>query len=148
MSNTLSYKTKSLRNKDVDRAWHIVDAEGKTVGRLCTTIATVLRGKHKPNYTPHIDGGDYVIVINADKVKFSGNKWKSKEYLRYSGYPGGLKRRTAEEMLAKKPEAIVEKAVKGMLPKNRLGRAVFKKLFVYAGAEHPHQAQQPQPLSI
>lgn len=148
MSNTLSYKTKSLRNEDVQRDWHIVDAEGKTVGRLCTTIATVLRGKHKPNYTPHIDGGDYVIVINADKVQFSGNKWRAKEYLRYSGYPGGLKRRTAEEMLVKKPEAIVEKAVKGMLPKNRLGRAVYKKLFVYAGAEHPHAAQQPKPLSI
>jgi len=148
VSNTLSYKTKSLRNEDVQRDWHIVDAEGKTVGRLCTTIATVLRGKHKPNYTPHIDGGDYVIVINADKVQFSGNKWRAKEYLRYSGYPGGLKRRTAEEMLVKKPEAIVEKAVKGMLPKNRLGRAVFRKLFVYAGTEHPHAAQQPKPLSI
>ena len=148
MSNTLSYKTKSLRNEDVQRDWYIVDAEGKTVGRLCTTIATVLRGKHKPNYTPHIDGGDYVIVINADKVQFSGNKWRAKEYLRYSGYPGGLKRRTAEEMLIKKPEAIVEKAVKGMLPKNRLGRAVYKKLFVYAGAEHPHAAQQPKTLSI
>lgn len=148
MSNTLSYKTKSLRNEDVQRDWHIVDAEGKTVGRLCTTIATLLRGKHKPNYTPHIDGGDYVIVINADKVQFSGNKWRAKEYLRYSGYPGGLKRRTAEEMLIKKPEAIVEKAVKGMLPKNRLGRAVYKKLFVYAGAEHPHAAQQPKTLSI
>ena len=148
MSNTLSYKTKSLRNEDVQRDWHIVDAEGKTVGRLCTTIATVLRGKHKPNYTPHIDGGDYVIVINADKVQFSGNKWRAKEYLRYSGYPGGLKRRTAEEMLIKKPEAIIEKAVKGMLPKNRLGRAVYKKLFVYAGAEHPHAAQQPKILSI
>jgi len=148
VSNTLSYKTKSLRNEDVQRDWHIVDAEGKTVGRLCTTIATLLRGKHKPNYTPHIDGGDYVIVINADKVQFSGNKWRAKEYLRYSGYPGGLKRRTAEEMLIKKPEAIVEKAVKGMLPKNRLGRAVYKKLFVYAGAEHPHAAQQPKTLSI
>ncbi len=148
MSNTLSYKTKSLRKEDVQRDWHIVDAEGKTVGRLCTTIATVLRGKHKPNYTPHIDGGDYVIVINADKVQFSGNKWRAKEYLRYSGYPGGLKRRTAEEMLIKKPEAIVEKSVKGMLPKNKLGRAVYKKLFVYAGAEHPHAAQQPKILSI
>ena len=148
MSKIQGYKTQSLRNEDVQRDWHIVDAEGQTVGRLCTKIATVLRGKHKTNYTPHIDGGDYVIVVNADKVKFSGNKWRSKEYLRYSGYPGGLKRRTAEEMLAKKPEAIVEKAVKGMLPKNRLGRAVFRKLFVYAGAEHPHSAQQPKSLSI
>ena len=148
MGNTLSYKTQSLRKEDVERDWYIVDAEGKTVGRLCTTIATMLRGKHKPNYTPHVDGGDYIIVVNADKVQFSGDKWKSKEYLRYSGYPGGLKRRTAIEMLEKKPEAIIEKAVKGMLPKSRLGRAVFKKLFVYTGSEHPHAAQQPKTLSI
>lgn len=148
MGNTLSYKTQSLRKEDVQRDWYIVDAEGKTVGRLCTTIATMLRGKHKPNYTPHVDGGDYIVVINAEKVQFSGDKWRSKEYLRYSGYPGGLKRRTASEMLEKKPEAILEKAVKGMLPKNRLGRAVFKKLFVYVGSEHPHTAQQPKTLSI
>ncbi len=148
MGNTLSYKTQSLRKEDVQRDWYIVDAEGKTVGRLCTTIATMLRGKHKPNYTPHVDGGDYIIVINAEKVQFSGDKWKSKEYLRYSGYPGGLKRRTANEMLEKKPEAILEKAVRGMLPKTRLGRAVFKKLYVYTGSEHPHTAQQPKTLSI
>ena len=146
--NTLSYKTPYLRKEDVQRDWFIVDAEGQTVGRMCTTIANTLRGKHKPSFSPHTDGGDYVIVINADKVQFSGDKWKSKEYLRYSGYPGGLKRRTAQEMLAKKPEAIVEKAVKGMLPKNRLGRSIFKKLFVYAGAEHPHGAQQPKSLNL
>ena len=145
--NTLSYKTKSLRKEDVERQWYIVDAEGQTVGRLCTQLANVLRGKHKPSYTPHIDGGDNVIVINAEKVRFTGNKWAQKEYLRYSGYPGGLKRRTASEMLDKKPEAVIEKAVKGMLPKNRLGAAMFRKLFVYAGAEHPHEAQQPQPLN-
>ena len=145
--NTLSYKTKSIRKEDVERAWHIVDASDRNVGRMCTGIATVLRGKHKASYTPHIDNGDYVIVINAEKVTFSGLKWKQKIYQRYSGYPGGQKDRTAEEMLAKKPEAIVEKAVKGMLPKNRLGRAMFRKLFVYTGAEHPHQAQQPKPLN-
>ena len=146
--NTLSYKTKSLRKEDVQRDWYIIDAEGQKVGRMCTLIATMLRGKHKASYTPHVDNGDNIIVINADKVIFSGNKWKDKVYLRYSGYPGGQKKRTAEEMLAKKPEAIVEKAVRGMLPKNRLGRAMFKKLFVYAAAEHPHQAQQPKPLEV
>ena len=146
--DTLSYKTKSLRKEDVTREWFIVDAEGQKVGRLCTHIANTLRGKHKASYTPHVDNGDFIIVINADKVNFSGDKWKKKEYLRYSGYPGGLKRRTAEEMLAKKPEAIIEKAVKGMLPKTRLGRAMFKKLFVYADSEHPHQAQQPKPLKV
>lgn len=146
--NTLSYKTQSLRKEDVQRDWYVVDAEGQTVGRLCTTLATMLRGKHKPNYTPHIDNGDYIIVINADKVKFTGNKWKAKVYQRYSGYTGGQKQRTAEEMLTKKPEAIVEKAIKGMLPKNRLGRAMFKKLFVYTGTEHPHTAQQPKTLSL
>lgn len=146
--NTLSYKTQHLSKDDIQRDWIIVDAEGQTVGRMCTAIANKLRGKDKPSYSPHLDGGDYVIVINADKVKFSGDKWRAKEYLRYSGYPGGLKRRTAQEMLSKKPEAIIEKAVKGMLPKNRLGRAIFRKLFVYAGAEHPHGAQQPKSLNL
>jgi len=124
-----------------------VDAAGQSVGRMCTTIATMLRGKHKPSYTPHIDNGDNIIVINAEKVALSGNKWKDKVYLRYSGYPGGLKRRTAEEMLAKKPKAIVEKAVRGMLPKGRLGRAMFRKLYVYTGSDHPHAAQQPKTLN-
>lgn len=146
--NTLSYKTQSLRKEDVERDWYIVDAEGQTVGRMCTTIATMLRGKHKPSYTPHVDNGDYIIVINAEKVVFSGSKWDQKEYQRYSGYPGGQKSRTAKEMRDKKPEAIVEKAIKGMLPKNRLGRAMFRKLFVYAGGEHPHSAQQPKSLDI
>jgi large subunit ribosomal protein L13 len=145
--NTLSYKTLSLRKEDVQRDWYVVDAEGKTVGRLCTTIATMLRGKHKPNYTPHVDNGDYIIVLNADKVTFSGSKWKQKEYQRYSGYPGGLKTRTAEEMRDKKPEAIIEKAVKGMLPKNKLGSAMYRKLFVYTGTDHPHAAQQPKTLN-
>ena len=146
--NTLSYKTQSLRKEDVQRDWYVVDAEGQTVGRLCTQIATMLRGKHKPSFTPHIDNGDYIIVINADKVRFTGNKWKAKEYQWYSGYTGGQKSRTALEMLEKKPIAIVEKSVRGMLPKNRLGRAMFKKLFVYAGTEHPHDAQQPKTITL
>ncbi len=146
--NTLSYKTKSLRKEDAIHDWYIVDASGQKVGRLCTTIATMLRGKHKASYTPHVDNGDNIIVINAEKVVFSGQKWKQKVYLRYSGYTGGLKRRTAEEMLAKKPEAIIEKSVRGMLPKNRLGRAMFRKLFVYTGDEHPHAAQKPKSLNI
>ena len=146
--NTLSYKTQSLRKEDVERDWFVVDATGKTVGRLCTTIATMLRGKHKTNYTPHVDNGDYIIVLNADKVTFTGTKMDNKEYQRYSGYPGGQKSRTAQEMMDKKPIAIVEIAVKGMLPKNKLGSAMFRKLFVYAGNEHPHGAQQPKTLEL
>lgn len=144
--NTLSYKTQSTRKEDVERDWYIVDGTNMPVGRLCTKIAHVLRGKHKPSYTPHVDCGDHVIVINAEKVRFTGNKWNSKEYLRYSGYPGGLKSRTAAEQLKKKPFFIVENAVRGMLPKNRLGRQMFRKLFVYAGSDHPHSAQQPKEL--
>ena len=142
--NTLSYKTKSANKETVEQKWFVVDAEGKTVGRLCTQIAHILRGKHKPSYTPHVDCGDYIIVLNAEKVKFTGNKMNAKEYQTYSGYPGGQKIATAKEVLQKHPERIVEMAVKGMLPKNRLGRAMYKKLFVYTGAEHPHQAQQPE----
>jgi large subunit ribosomal protein L13 len=146
--NTLSYKTKSAKKEEVERSWYIVDAQSDVVGRLSTKIATVLRGKHKPSYTPHVDTGDFVIVINADKVRFSGNKMDQKEYQRYSGYPGGQKSRTATEMLAKKPIAIVESAVRGMLPKNRLGRQMFKKLFVYAGPNHPHAAQKPETFNF
>ena len=146
--DTLSYKTQSAKKETVERKWYIVDAEGEVVGRLCTKIATVLRGKHKPSYTPHVDTCDCVIVINADKVRFTGAKWDQKEYLTYSGYPGGQKKKTAKEALAKKPISIVENAVKGMLPKNRLGRAMFKKLFVYEGAEHPHQAQKPEAFNF
>jgi len=138
----------SANKETVERKWFVVDATNQKVGRLCSQIASVLRGKHKPSYTPHTDTGDYVIVINADKVRFTGQKWLQKEYITFSGYPGGQKRRTAQEMLAKKPEAIVEKAVKGMLPKNKLGRAMFKKLFVYTEAEHPHTAQKPETLDI
>lgn len=144
--DTLSYKTKSLKASELDPKWHLIDADGEVVGRMCTKIADVLRGKHKPSYTPHMDCGDYVIVVNAEKVRFTGNKMDQKEYQRYSGYPGGQRSLTAKEMMAKKPFAIIEKAVKGMLPKNRLGRQQFKKLFVYAGGEHPHQAQKPAEL--
>ena len=146
--DTLSYKTKSVRKEDVERKWYLIDAEGETVGRLCSKVATVLRGKHKPDYTPHVDTGDYIIVVNADKVRFTGSKWDQKEYIRYSGYPGGQKKTKAGEMLAKKPTVIIEKAVKGMLPKSRLGNQMFKKLFTYAGPEHPHGAQQPEPLKF
>jgi large subunit ribosomal protein L13 len=146
--DTLSYKTQSAKKEGVERKWHIIDAEGEVVGRMCTKIASVLRGKHKPSYTPHVDTGDYVIVINAGKVRFTGNKLNQKEYQRYSGYPGGQKSRTAKEMLDKKPIGVVEAAVRGMLPKNRLGRAMFKKLFVYEGAEHPHEAQKPEKLEL
>ena len=146
--DTLSYRTQSAKKETVQRKWWIIDAENLVVGRMCTQVAHVLRGKHKPSYTPHVDCGDYVIVINADKVRFTGNKWNQKEYITYSGYPGGQKRRTAKEQLDRKPIAIVEHAVKGMLPKNRLGRAMFKKLFVYTGAEHPHIAQKPENLKF
>jgi len=142
--DTLSYKTQSAKKETIERKWYIVDAEGEIVGRLASKIATVLRGKHKPSYTPHVDTGDYVIIINADKVRFTGDKWAQKEYISYSLYPGGQKRVKAKEMLAKKPRAVIEKAVKGMLPKNRLGRAMFRKLFVYEGSEHPHAAQKAE----
>ena len=145
---TLSYKTQSIRKEDVEKQWFVVDAEGQTLGRLATKVASVLRGKHKPSFTPHVDCGDNVIVINAEKVRLTGNKWSQKEYLRYSGYTGGLKKRSAQEMLDKKPIAVVEIAVKGMLPKNRLGRALFRNLFVYQGGEHPHEAQKPESLKV
>ena len=144
--NTLSYKTRSVRKEDVDRRWFVVDAEGQVLGRLCTRIATVLRGKHRPEYTPHVDTGEYVIVVNADKVKLTGKKEIVKIYQTYSGYPGGLKELTASQVRAKRPERLVEAAVKGMLPKNKLGNAMFQKLWVYAGPDHPHAAQKPEPL--
>ena len=141
-------KTVSTRPQDVDRTWFVVDAEDKTLGRLATEIARRLRGKHKPEYTPHVDTGDYIVVVNAEKVRVTGNKFNDKMYYRHSGYPGGIKEMNFKDMQDRHPERIVEKAVKGMLPKNPLGRAMFKKLKVYSGAEHPHAAQQPQPLEI
>lgn len=146
--NTLSYKTKSATPSDIKRDWYIIDGEGEVVGRMASRIAHVLKGKHKPQYTPHMDCGDCVIVINADKVRFTGNKWNAKEYISYSLYPGGQKRRVAKEVQKKKPESIVEMAVKGMLPKNSLGKSMFRKLYVYTGSEHPHQAQNPQPFKF
>ena len=133
---------------EIERQWYVIDAAEQTLGRLSTRIADILRGKHKPIFTPHVDTGDFVIVINAKKVKLTGNKWDQKKYYRHSGYPGGLKETTYQKLLEKNPELIIEKAVKGMIPHNKLGRQVFKKLKVYAGPEHPHQAQQPQELEL
>ena len=144
--NTLSYRTKFANKTNHTKEWFIVDAEGKTLGRLASVIATVLRGKHKPTYTPHTDAGDYVIVLNSDKVKLTGNKWNDKKYVSFSGYPGGQRFIAAKDLNTKKSFALVEKAVRGMLPKNKLGRAMIKKMFVYDGLEHPHQAQKPQTL--
>lgn len=146
--DTLSYKTKSAKKQEVERKWFVIDAEGVIVGRMSTKIADILRGKHKASYTPHVDTGDNVIVINADKVRFTGSKWAQKEYITYSGYTGGQKRRTAQEMLAKKPTEIVRIAVKGMLPKNKLSNAMINKLFIYEGSEHPHAAQKPEALEL
>lgn len=134
------------RKEDVVRDWWVIDAEGVNLGRLATKVATVLRGKHKPTYTPHIDGGDYVIVINASKVNLTGNKLDDKIYYNHSGYTGGLRERTARTMRDNYPVEMVERAVKGMLPKGRLGRQMYKKLFVYAGSEHPHAAQKPKEM--
>ncbi|MCR5787921.1 MAG: 50S ribosomal protein L13 [Bacilli bacterium] len=136
------------KKETVDRKWYVIDAEGKTLGRLATKAATVLRGKHKPTYTPHVDCGDYVIVINADKVVLTGNKLNDKMYYNHSGFPGGLRERNAKTMIEKYPEEMVERAIKGMLPHNSLGRAMGKKLFVYAGAEHKHEAQKPETMEI
>ncbi len=141
-------QTYSAKPGEIARDWYVVDAAGIPLGRLATRIATVLRGKHKPQFTPHVDAGDFVIVINADKMRFTGNKVNDKVYTTYSGYPGGQRKTTAAEMLVKKPHEVIEHAVKGMLPKTKLGRAMFKKLFVYAGAEHPHQAQKPEPFNF
>lgn len=136
--------TYMAKPNEVERKWHIIDAEGQTLGRLATEAASLIRGKHKPQFTPHVDTGDFVVVINADKIVLTGNKLQDKKYYRHSGYTGGLKVTTAQEMLAKRPERMIEKAVHGMLPKNRLGERMKLKLKVYAGSEHPHQAQQPE----
>lgn len=141
-------KTVSMRAEDVRRSWYVVDAENQTLGRLATAIASRLRGKHKPEFTPHVDTGDFIIVVNADKVHVTGNKETGKIYYRHSGYPGGIKGTSLGRMRETYPERIIEKAVKGMLPRNPLGRAMFKKLKVYAGATHPHSAQQPETLEL
>ena len=144
----LHFTTKHANEATVQRNWYVVDGTNQTVGRMCSRIAAILRGKNKPYYTAHVDCGDFVIVTNADKVVFTGNKMEEKEYLNFSGYPGGLKVEIAKDLLHRRPEAVIERAIKGMLPKNRLGRKMFKKLFVYAGSEHPHGAQKPTTLSL
>lgn len=146
--NTLSYKTKSANSATVNKKWVIIDAEGAILGRLAVKVAILLRGKHKTDYTPHVDCGDNVIVINAEKVMVTGNKAEDKTYIRHTGYPGGQRSRSFNELMAKKPTAAVEKAVKGMLPKNRLGSDLFRNLYVYEGAEHNHEAQKPIKLEL
>ena len=140
--------TYSPKPGDVTRAWHVIDAEDVVLGRLATEVATLLRGKHKPTFAPHVDTGDFVIIVNAEKVALTGNKREQKFAYRHSGYPGGLRKRSFGELLDTRPERLLEKVVKGMLPKNKLGRAQAKKLKVYAGPQHPHSAQQPQPYEI
>ena len=141
-------KTFTAKPYEVARQWYVVDAQGQTLGRLATRIATVLRGKHKPIYTPHVDCGDYVIVVNADKINVTGQKLDQKIYYRHSGYPGGLRQVTLRRRLETHPERVIESAVRGMLPKNRLVRKMYKKPKVYAGPDHPHEAQQPKPMDI
>jgi large subunit ribosomal protein L13 len=144
----LHFTTKHANAATVQRAWHVVDGTNQTVGRMCARIAAILRGKNKAYYTPHVDCGDYVIVTNVDKIKFTGNKLEEKVYDRFTGYPGGRKEEIAKDLLKRRPEVIIERAVKGMLPKNRLGRKMYKKLYVYAGDQHPHTAQQPKELKF
>jgi len=146
--NTLSYKTVSANKATVQKEWFVVDAKDEVLGRLASKVAIVLRGKHKPSFTPHVDCGDNVIVINAEKVKLTGKKMTDKQYVRHTGYPGGQRTQTPVDLLEKKPEAIIEKAVKGMLPKNRLGSALFRNLYVFTGEAHPHEAQQPKKLDL
>lgn len=143
-----SFKTYVAKPSEVERDWYVVDAEDQVVGRLASQIAAILRGKHKPSFTPHVDCGDFVIVVNADKIRFTGNKEAKKQYFKYSGYPGGESLHTPDEMRARKPTFIIQNAVKGMMPKGPLGRSMLKKLKVYAGPEHPHEAQQPKELTI
>ena len=146
--DTLSYKTVSANSATVQKEWVVIDAEGQALGRLSSEVAKLLRGKHKANFTPHVDCGDNVIVINAEKINLSGKKWDAKEYIRHTGYPGGQRSLTASELLKKAPERIVEKAVKGMLPKNRLGAKLFRNLRVFVGAEHDLQAQKPRTINL
>jgi len=146
--NTLSYKTVSANKETVTKEWLLVDAENEVLGRLASKVAYLLKGKHKVNYTPHVDCGDNIVIINADKIKLNGKKWDQKEYVRHSGYPGGQTTTTARELMEKKPFAMVEKAVKGMLQKNKLGAAQFRNLYVYASNEHPHAGQNPKAINL
>ena len=146
--DTLSYKTISVNSATAQKEWVVVDATDQVLGRLGTKVAKLLRGKYKPTFTPHVDCGDNVIIINADKVKLTGNKWNDRIYLRYSLYPGGQRETTPRQVLASHPERILEHAIRGMLPKNRLGDALYRNLYVYAGPEHPHQGQNPKVINI
>lgn len=146
--DTLSYKTVSANKNTVTKEWLLVDADGLALGRLASEVAILLRGKHKPNFTPHVDCGDNVVVINAEKINLTGNKWTDKSYIRHTGYPGGQRSLTANELFDKDPTRLVEKAVKGMLPKNKLGSAIFRNLKVYAGAEHDQEAQKPKVINL
>ena len=146
--DTLSYKTTYAKASTVEKKWHVIDAEGQVLGRLCSQIATILRGKHKASYSPHVDCGDYVIVINAEKIRLTGNKWQDKDYMWYTGYPGGQRTLTATEMLARDPRRPVEAAVKRMLPKSKLANEMYRNLKVYAGPDHMHEAQNPVPFQL
>jgi len=146
--DTLSYKTKSANKATVDKQWIVVDADSKVLGRLASEVAKIIRGKNKPSYTPHVDCGDNVIVLNADKIRMTGKKWTDRVYLRYTGYPGGQKATTPRELKEKSSTLLVERAVRGMLPKTRLGRSLFNNLYVYEGTEHPHEAQQPKTVEL
>lgn len=146
--NTLSYKTISANNQTVEKSWLLIDADGQKLGRLATEVANLLRGKHKTNFTPHVDCGDHVIVVNSSKVELSGKKWDNKEYITHSGYPGGQKFTTARQKFNKNPNFLIEDAIRGMLPKNRLGREIFRNLFVYEGPEHKQEAQKPEKYDL
>ncbi|MGY8932627.1 MAG: 50S ribosomal protein L13 [Flavobacteriales bacterium] len=146
--DTLSYKTVSANKNTVNKEWLLVDADGQALGRLASEVAILLRGKHKPNFTPHVDCGDNVIIINSAKITLSGNKWEDKSYIRHTGYPGGQRSLTAQELFGKDPARLVEKAVKGMLPKNKLGAALFRNLKVYSGADHGQEAQKPKTINL
>ncbi|GGZ44776.1 MULTISPECIES: 50S ribosomal protein L13 [Mesonia] len=146
--DTLSYKTVSANKKTVNKEWVVLDAEGQSLGRLASIAAKFIRGKYKPDYTPHVDCGDNVIVINAEKINLTGKKWDAKEYIRYTNYPGGQRSLTASELFGKDPARLIEKSVKGMLPKNKLGSALFKNLKVYVGSEHDHEAQKPKSINL
>jgi len=146
--DTLSYKTISANSQTVDKKWLLIDAEGQTLGRFASRVAIILRGKHKPDFTPHVDCGDNVVIINAEKIKLTGNKMQQKTYVRHTGYPGGQRERSVQEVLARFPERVIEMAVKRMLPKNKLGSELFRNLYVYAGTDHKQEAQQPKQFDI
>ena len=146
--DTLSYKTVSANSNTVTKEWVLIDAENEVLGRMASVVAKLLRGKYKPNYTPHVDCGDNVVIINADKIRLTGNKWEAKEYIRHSGYPGGQRSLTARELMDKNPITMVERAIKGMLPKNKLGADLYRNLYVYAGSEHNQEAQKPKKINL